>query len=59
MSNDAMAAALIEWMEGIDPMIDAADGMRADLTRRGWSETAAEQIAQSWLIAAIEKVWRS
>lgn len=57
MSNESMTAALIEAMESISPIIDAADGMRADLERRGWSPTASEQVAQAWLMGAIASSW--
>lgn len=44
-------------IEAMQPLLDAADGMRADLERRGWSPTAAEQIAQSWLMGALASMW--
>ncbi|GAA1064703.1 hypothetical protein [Streptomyces asiaticus] len=48
LSLDVMQAA-----EVMTAFFDAADGMRMDLERRGWSPTAAEQIAQSWLMAML------
>lgn len=35
------------------PIIDAAEGLRADLERRGWSPTIAEAAAGDWLRAAL------
>ena len=57
MSSKDMTTALIEAMESFSPIFDAADGMRADLERRGWSPTASEQIAQAWLMGAIASSW--
>lgn len=48
-------------MNGVDstvqPMFDTADGMRADLERRGWSPTAAEAMAASWLATGLAALW--
>ena len=54
-----LAAALMEGLQCMSPILDAADGMKADLERRGWSPTAAESAALSWLMGAMASVWRS
>ncbi|GGZ72970.1 hypothetical protein ACFOOM_01185 [Streptomyces echinoruber] len=45
--------ALLAMTDLITPIFDKADGMRADLERRGWSPTAAEQVALVWLLNAV------
>ncbi|MER5689675.1 hypothetical protein [Streptomyces sp. NPDC002205] len=48
--SDAMFANdLLLMREGLAPAFDAADGMRADLIARGWSDQAAEAITITWL----------
>lgn len=42
----------------MDAIIEAADGMKRDLEQRGWSPTAAEQVAMSWLSAAMVRIWQ-
>jgi hypothetical protein len=44
--------------ELVAPILDAADGMKADMERRGWSPTAAETVALQWLIGAMGAVWK-
>lgn len=44
-----MAQGLVEVVSNFAPLLDAADGMKADMERRGWSPTMAEQIAGQWL----------
>lgn len=48
-----LATELLTLQEQMAPLYDAADGMRAELQTRGWSPTAAEQAALTWLCAAI------
>jgi hypothetical protein len=48
-----LSNALITMSEQLTPIFDTADGMRADLERRGWSPTAAEQVALAWLLGAM------
>lgn len=55
----ALALALLESSAIMAPMLDAADGMRADLERRGWSPTMAEQLAGTWLQQALLRSWAS
>ncbi|WP_372352659.1 hypothetical protein [Streptomyces sp. KL116D] len=48
-----LSNALLTMAEQTAPIFDSADGMRADLEQRGWSPTAAEQVALAWLLGAI------
>lgn len=48
-----LSNALLIMAEQTAPIFDAADGMRADLEKRGWSPTAAEQVALTWLVSAM------
>lgn len=48
-----LASGLLLMSEQMAPIFDAADGMRADLGKRGWSPTAAEQVALAWLLRAV------
>lgn len=52
-----LAAALLKGLSEMAPIFDAADGMRADLERRGWSPTAAEVVALEWLQGCIKMTW--
>jgi hypothetical protein len=49
-----LANGLLAMQEQLAPIFDAVDGMRADLHKRGWSPTAAEQAALVWLTGAIQ-----
>jgi hypothetical protein len=40
----------------MEPIYDTADGMKRDLEARGWSPTMAEQVAGSWLCAAMAAI---
>jgi hypothetical protein len=48
-----LANSLLEASENLTPFIDHADGMRADLERRGWSPTAAEAVALEVLLGFV------
>lgn len=48
-----LSNGLLLMSEQMAPIFDAADGMRADLEKRGWSPTAAEQVALAWLMSAV------
>ncbi|MGJ5895131.1 hypothetical protein ACSCBZ_24725 [Streptomyces niveiscabiei] len=48
-----LANSLLALNEQMAPLFDSADGMRADLEKRGWSPTAAEQVALVWLTSAV------
>lgn len=51
-----LANGLLQAAEMMTPLYDAADGIRADMAARGWSPTAAEQAALTWLCSAIPHV---
>jgi hypothetical protein len=51
-----LANAMLTMTEQLTPIFDTADGMRADLEKRGWSPTAAEKVALSWLLGAVGMV---
>jgi hypothetical protein len=53
-----LAQGLMEGIAVMAPIFDAADGMRADLEKRGWSPTAAEAIAMEWTMAAMRRIWQ-
>lgn len=62
VSSDAqkteLANTLLALGEMFTPIIDYADGMKADLERRGWSPTAAEHASLTWLVGAIGQAFR-
>ena len=54
-----LVTALLAVNETLGPIFDAADGMKANLERRGWSPTAAEHAALTWLTGAIATAWKA
>lgn len=48
-----LATSLLVMQARFQPIFDAADGMKADMERRGWSPTAAESVALQWLMHAM------
>lgn len=42
----------------LEPVLDAADGMRRDMEARGWSSTMAEHCAGSWLAGTLLTIAR-
>lgn len=58
-ARTALAVAMLDVHEQFAPIIDCADGMRADLERRGWSPTAAEHVALTWLCGALGYAWKA
>lgn len=48
-----LSSMLMTMSEQMAPIFDAADGMKADMEKRGWSPTAAEQVALAWLMNAM------
>ncbi|MEV4037705.1 MULTISPECIES: hypothetical protein [Streptomyces] len=40
---------MLDMVGALEPIYDAADGMKRDLEARGWSPTQAEQSAGAWL----------
>jgi uncharacterized protein involved in copper resistance len=57
-ARQELANSMMEYSENIAPLFDAADGMKADLERRGWSPTMAEGLAATWLQGALTHIWK-
>jgi hypothetical protein len=55
---NALATTLMNVMDTMKPIFETAEGMKADMEKRGWSPTAAEQVALTWLTGAIAATWR-
>ena len=53
-----LASMLMDYTDMLTPIFDAAEGMRADLERRGFSPTAAESVANEWLMSAMRFIWQ-
>lgn len=53
---DAMLG-LLEGVQALAPLFDAAEGMKADLERRGWSPTVAESTAHHWMLLVMTQIW--
>lgn len=51
--------ALLDGIEALTPIFEAAEGMKADLERRGWSPTVAESVAHQWLLNVMQRIWSS
>jgi hypothetical protein len=58
-NRTAMRNSLLEVSEDFAPMLDAADGMRAEMERRGWSPTAAEQVGLAYVMGMLSMAFRS
>lgn len=43
--TDAFRETLLQFSEALEPIHECMDGQRADMLRRGYSETAAEEVA--------------
>ncbi|MFJ4768484.1 hypothetical protein ACIP88_05105 [Streptomyces uncialis] len=54
----AVQTAMLDMAGVLEPVYDAADGMRRDLESRGWSPTMAEQCAGTWLAATLQMIGR-
>ncbi|WP_186783699.1 hypothetical protein [Streptomyces sp. CBG33] len=54
--REALAASMMDVRDLFTPIIDTAEGMRADLVGRGWTESVAEHIASTWLASMMTKV---
>lgn len=48
-----LATAMLTMTEQLTPIFDTADGIRADMENRGWSPTACETVALTWLQGTI------
>ncbi len=53
-----LSSQLLGLNEQMAPIFDTADGIRADLERRGYSPTASEAVAGEWLMGAMRQVWQ-
>ncbi|MFJ6636595.1 hypothetical protein ACIQMR_35305 [Streptomyces sp. NPDC091376] len=51
-----VSTAMLDVVGALQPIYDAADGIKRDLESRGWSPTMAEQAAGTWLCAALKTV---
>jgi hypothetical protein len=54
-----LTEAFVQISETMKLAFDAADGLRADLAGRGYSETAQEQIALMFLEGVNRQIWAS
>jgi hypothetical protein len=45
--------AMLDMTGILEPIYDAADGMKRDLEARGWSPAMAEQCAGTWLATTL------
>lgn len=61
MFEDQMAAMLqqvaqacMQTKELITPMLESAEGIKADMIGRGWSEVNAERVATSYVQAMLK-----
>ncbi|WP_405620282.1 hypothetical protein [Streptomyces sp. NBC_00076] len=48
-----ITTAMLDMAGVLEPVYDAADGMKRDLEERGWSPTVAEQCAGMWLASTL------
>lgn len=51
-----VAAACMQTKEVISPILDSAEGVKADMVGRGWAETNAERVATSYVQAMLKRV---
>lgn len=51
-----VAAACMQTKELITPILDSAEGVKADMVGRGWAETNAERVAASYVQAMLKRV---
>lgn len=49
-----LANGLLEMYDTFGPMLDAAEGHKAEMERRGWSPTAAEQAALAMYLGMLQ-----
>ncbi|MEU7039821.1 hypothetical protein AB0A77_02030 [Streptomyces varsoviensis] len=48
-----ITTAMLDMAGVLEPVYDAADGMRKSLEARGWSPAQAEQSAGAWLTVTL------
>ncbi|MDX2800198.1 hypothetical protein [Streptomyces scabiei] len=51
-----VAAACMETKELIAPILDSAEGVKADMVGRGWAEANAERVATSYVQSMLKRV---
>lgn len=56
-ADSEFTLALIEGIEALAPIFEAAEGMKTDLERRGWSPTVAESVAHQWMLNVMQRIW--
>jgi hypothetical protein len=49
-----VAAACMQAREVISPILESAEGVKADMVGRGWSEINAERVATSYVQAMLK-----
>ncbi|MFE7233892.1 hypothetical protein ACFVAF_25145 [Streptomyces sp. NPDC057596] len=49
-----VAAACMQTTEVIAPILESAEGIKADMVGRGWSEANAERVATSYVQAMLK-----
>ncbi|MFI9598948.1 hypothetical protein ACIHCX_03535 [Streptomyces sp. NPDC052043] len=49
-----VAAACMQTKELITPILESAEGIKADMVGRGWSEANAEKVATSYVQAMLK-----
>ncbi len=49
-----VAAACMQTKELITPILESAEGIKADMVGRGWSEANAERVATSYVQAMLK-----
>lgn len=51
-----LSTAMLDMAGILTPVYDAADGMRRELRRRGWSPMLAETAAGTWLCHTLASI---
>lgn len=51
-----VAAACMQTKEAITPILDSAEGVKADMVGRGWSEVNAERVAATYVQSMLKRV---
>jgi hypothetical protein len=57
-TRNELSNSLMAFTELMAPIFDHADGIRTDLTRRGWSPETDEQVALTWLNNMVNNAFR-
>ncbi|GAA0641426.1 hypothetical protein GCM10009548_02030 [Streptomyces malaysiensis subsp. malaysiensis] len=56
MLRQQIATSMLDMAGVLQPIYDAADGMRRELESRGWSPTQAEASAGAWLTSTLGSI---